>query len=593
MTQQFFPLELNGRFYLKDPKSKYPSTLIFIVRINDRKYKLAINAKVYPVQWNQSLQKAYISPILTNADNKNNSIVNQKIEEVKELFMSFKLYLCNIKAYNEELIAQSFNNIMKRQKKPNSTNKIDNIIKVIHDAVYNDGNTRQGTKDNYINKGLPALKFYIEHLKNDENINVDNFGYFTSEFFNAFGRYIYENYTQDSGEFYAVSTINSIIKYAKSAVILCARSKQFLTEATIATIKVRLFKDKSASNHIALRNDEVMLLYNYRAPNKQDEIIRDMFLLECTLGHRITDILRIDEHIQKTGDSYYAKMTPKKTPDKTIEVDILFEIAKKILIDKYKCKLPKFTKELINKNIKRIAKEAGIKGKEVLSYHYQRESEPTQIEKDRYNCISTHTGRRTFVTLLAARGWTYEEIKKYTGQTVKVVELYDKSTPMYNSIYKESLEKRPYEIVRLLSETKDQDTIIPTTLDDLLQILFREQDLLDLKDLKQNKVDLSTLEKTAQVKKYLEDIDRVRKYKQPLQEYYQTEPEMLKQRLVEILRTTTLIDPTYNLTRVLVTILQKLGVDCVYADNTYKYPNKAAWEAYLLVITNEKGVIIL
>ena len=172
------------------------------------------------------------------------------------------------------------------------------------------------------------------------------------------------------------------------------------------------------------------------------------------------------------------------------------------------------------------------------------------------------------------------------------MELYDKSTPMYNSIYKESLEKRPYEIVRLLSETKDQDTIIPTTLDGLMQILFREQDLFDLKDLKQNKVDLSTLEKTAQVKKYLEDIDRVRKYKQPLQEYYQTEPEMLKQRLVEILRTTTLIDPTYNLTRVLVTILQKLGVDCVYADNTYKYPNKAAWEAYLLVITNKKGVII-
>ena len=73
-----FPLELYGRFYLKTPKSKRPSVITFIIRFKSKQYKFATHTKVYPQQWNQSLQKAYISPILTNADNLNNSIVNQK-----------------------------------------------------------------------------------------------------------------------------------------------------------------------------------------------------------------------------------------------------------------------------------------------------------------------------------------------------------------------------------------------------------------------------------------------------------------------------------------------------------------------------------
>ncbi len=60
------------------------------------------------------------------------------------------------------------------------------------------------------------------------------------------------------------------------------------------------------------------------------------FLLECTLGHRITDILRIDQRLEHIGNKHYITISPKKTSNKRIEVDIIFDIAKKILIDKYK-----------------------------------------------------------------------------------------------------------------------------------------------------------------------------------------------------------------------------------------------------------------
>lgn len=593
MEQQFFPLELRGRFYLKEPKSKKPSQLIFITRIEGRIYKLAINAKVYPAQWNRALQKAYISPILTTADNENNAIVNQKIEEVKGLFALFKSYLCNIETANTKLITQLFNSTMRKPKKQEASNsKIDNIIKVIHNAVYNDATLSKGTADNYLNKGIPALEFYLSHLEKDEKKKVDSFDYFTTEFFNGFGQYIYDNYTHDNGKTYTISTINSILKYAKSAVVLCARTKQYLTEQHIASLKVRYFTDKSAPNHIALRDDEVMLLYNYKPKSELDEKVRDIFLLECTFGHRIADILRLDERIEEIGGKYYITISPKKTPQKRVEVGIVFDIAKRILIDKYHCQLPSVSKDAINKNIKRIAQEAGIKGEELQSYHYQGENQPQETKRPRYECISTHTGRRTFISMLVARGWNYEQISKFTAQTVKVVERYDQATNKYIDIYKDAVKNRPNEIVKYYDGSSDDIPAVSDDLGNLLQQLFAEKDLLDLKKLLENKVDISSLEKTAEVKKHLENISRAEKYRAALQKFYKEKPTGLKQRLVEILRITTLLDSERNLLRITVTTLQKLGLNCVYADGTYKYPGKVAREAYLLVITNKNGVII-
>ena len=52
------------------------------------------------------------------------------------------------------------------------------------------------------------------------------------------------------------------------------------------------------------------------------------------------------------------------------------------------------------------------------------------VEKERYNCISTHTGRRTFITALVLRNYTAEKIKYYSGhRDSRMVELYTKCSP--------------------------------------------------------------------------------------------------------------------------------------------------------------------
>ena len=321
--------------------------------------------------------------------------------------------------------------------------------------MINDTTISEATSKNYLNKGLRALKFYLDYYEEENKSKVTDFHVFTTEFFNKFSLYIYYNYLND-GEPYTVKTINSILKYAKSAIVLSARAGGFLSELELSAIKLRQFDDKSSDNHIALRNDEIMKLYRYQCENEKDEIIRDMFLLECTLGHRISDILIIDERIDKIDGNYYISIAPKKTPNKRVDVGLIFQIAKQILIDKYNCILPECSKDKINREIKRIAKNAGIEGEELQSIHYVGSSQPEEFKKPRYECIATHTGRRTFVSLLSARGWTYEKISKYTAQSTKMVEHYDKATSKYIDIYQSTLKKHPEDIVRLCSEHEER-----------------------------------------------------------------------------------------------------------------------------------------
>ena len=603
MKHQLFPKELHGRFFLKSPKSTRPSAINFLIRFNSKLVKLTTHLKIYPEQWNQILQKAYISPILNPIDNHNNSIVNEKIDEIKDRFNKFKLYLCNIEKPEDsevfKLIKEEFKDMARKKSKKEELNEFDDIVKVIHDTIYNDTTITTGTCDNYIKKGLPALKFYLSYLEKEENIRITSFKSFTTEFFTDFANYIHNNYTYGDGESYTITTINSLLKYAKSAIILSARAKKQLTEAEISSITIKLFTNKSAPNHIALRNDEVMLLYNYKATNKHDEEVRDLFLLECTFGHRISDILRLDQRLDKIGDKYYVTISPQKTPNKKIDVGIIFKIAKEILIDKYQCQLPSITKDKINKDIKRIAHEAGITGNELQSFHYQGEATPREFKRPRYECISSHTGRRTFISLLVARGWTYETISKYTGQSVKMVEHYDKATDKYIEIYKDSLANRPYEIVQLcdeknLNNNPKQDLNTPiTSMENILELLFHTKDLFTIEALNKNKVDVSALKKTAQITKFIEDINRAEPYKEQFLHFYKSQPEELKAELIKILRATILIDPKLNVLKIVVTTLQQLGLNCLYAHKTYKYTSQSARDAYILVTVTPEGNTII
>ena len=82
MTQEFL-LERKFHFNLRKPKGNKPTQIYFVVTIGGRQYKLTTSVKVYPDQWDNTLQVAIVSNTNSKLDNRNNKIANERLEQIK------------------------------------------------------------------------------------------------------------------------------------------------------------------------------------------------------------------------------------------------------------------------------------------------------------------------------------------------------------------------------------------------------------------------------------------------------------------------------------------------------------------------------
>ena len=245
-----------------------------------------------------------------------------------------------------------------------------------------------------------------------------------------------------------------------------------------------LLKDKTDDYKIALRDDEVLKLWNYQPKDNNDEIVRDIFLLNCLTGQRISDTEKVDDNLEDILDVTTIKLIQKKT-GKYLNFSIIFELAKEIL-NKYPNGLPKVNTQTLNYRIKEIAKEAGITGKEVVGR--QTKDGLNTTYKERYECITTHTGRRTFITLLKLRGWDDGKITMYSGhKDDRMVKRYTKikDTAAFERFNKTKKE-HPELLLRMVGESisnDDNKEFVLTTSNDILNYLFaldKSKELLPL-----------------------------------------------------------------------------------------------------------------
>lgn len=164
---------------------------------------------------------------------------------------------------------------------------------------------------------------------------------------------------------------------------------------------------------IALTWNELFLLYECKGLSKAQEIAKDFFCLECFTGLRFSDLARLkSENIKED----FIEIRTKKTKE------VLFvpiNVFVKEILDKYKGKYadsplpPVFANHTINAYIKECASIAGIK-EETMVEKFSGANRKVIIQP-KYAFISTHTGRRTFITLSHEKGMQIEMIMKITG----------------------------------------------------------------------------------------------------------------------------------------------------------------------------------
>ena len=160
------------------------------------------------------------------------------------------------------------------------------------------------------------------------------------------------------------------------------------------------------SENIALTENELDLFVNYynrikhRATVERD--VLTLFLLECLTGARNSDCKMFNEASISDGFLTYVS---KKT-------HTLTKVPVHRLVPLLISKMPKkeYSRVTMCRKIKEIAKNLGINKPERRMYRGKLKTRP------RYELISSHTARRTFISLLLDKGVPLSTVSKLAGQ---------------------------------------------------------------------------------------------------------------------------------------------------------------------------------
>ncbi|MBX0291707.1 phage integrase SAM-like domain-containing protein [Hymenobacter sp. HSC-4F20] len=148
------------------------------------------------------------------------------------------------------------------------------------------------------------------------------------------------------------------------------------------------------------------------------EKVRDLFLLQTWTGLRFSDVVRLaPEHIKSTKNGHRVRIDINKTGDYS---DIpLFPVAAEMLA-KYDGCPPVISNQKFNKFIKEVMALAAIATpslNEVISqFHYEATRKVT-VKKPKHCWISSHTSRRTFITLNIEVGTPQHYVMKWSNHT--------------------------------------------------------------------------------------------------------------------------------------------------------------------------------
>ncbi len=148
---------------------------------------------------------------------------------------------------------------------------------------------------------------------------------------------------------------------------------------------------------VVLTMEEIENLYNLKIENPTWEKIRDVFVSNCFMGLRISDLKTLkkeDFHIDNEGDYILEKENLKTKTKSEILIDgICLEILKK-----YDFQLPEFSDQYFNTQLKKLLKDKKLfEDKVIKKKRVNKEIKDYSVL--RREILSSHTCRRTFITL--------------------------------------------------------------------------------------------------------------------------------------------------------------------------------------------------
>ena len=370
-----------ANFYLKDPKAKKPSLVYLFFSFDNKRLKYSTGEKVLPKSWNPEKQRARLT--FTGADSIND-LLGTIDETAMEIYRNGKT---KKEKLSTDIIRERLNKALDKNQVADKTlyQYFDDYLEIKTAKIAPTTKRKLLTLQSMLKEFNPKLSFekigmgfyedFINHLltvKQHRNPTID-------KYIGALKSFLHWSVAR------GYNTNHESIKFSLAAYGL-----------------------KYEPSPIPLTGEELLKLAEHDfSKNLRLERVRDIYCFACYTSLRISDFKRVERaNIKKNMIVIHAQKTKSQ-----LEIPLIAQ--SRAILEKYNYKFPVISEQRFNDYIKEACKEAGICDEWMATYY--RGNKTIQKKAPKYEFITAHTGRDTFITIHLSKGTPPYVVMSYTG----------------------------------------------------------------------------------------------------------------------------------------------------------------------------------
>ena len=399
---------MKSSFHLKSPKGDKESLIYFSAYFKNESKKLIYSTgeTITPKEWNfKNRMPNDLSGRTTRADN--HRTINMQLNRYTDFYI--KIINRYIHA-EQEITVENIRNEFDKEFKKTKTGSRDFFA--VYDKFMTEKINDKTDKANSTStiKRYEYNKKLLQDFEESKDVKL-NFNQIDKKFYNTF-----INYCTNTKN-HSTNTLSRNIGLFKTfmnwAVLNRYTYKQDFQE--FKNIK------KEITDEVALSKEQVVEIFNFDFSNNQRlERVRDLFVFGCFTGMRYSNYSKI-----KKNDIIDSHIKVRDVKDNRKQLNIPLNDYSSYLLKKYDYRLPEISNQKFNEYIKEVIKIVGYT--EDIKKTSKLGNEIVETVAPFYKRVSSHTARRSFITIMKTKKVPDKIIMGFTGH---------KSLEVFNQYYK-------------------------------------------------------------------------------------------------------------------------------------------------------------
>jgi site-specific recombinase XerD len=405
---------MNSSFRLKYPNLEKKTLIYFTASFKNegKTFVYSTGEKINPKDWDFKNKRP-----LNLSGRKSEANTRRIIDSQISRYSNFFTELVNrYKSINEDLTIEKareeFNIEFKKVEK-----SINDFFK-IYDFFVNEKKEDQTDQANSLTtiSRYEYNKTLLEEFRDKTSYNI-RFNTINKDFYNAFIKFCVETRN------HSANTLSRNIGLFKTFMYWALLNKFTYND------EFKNFKNvkKFITNEVALTIEQVNEIKTFDLEDNQKLIrVRDLFVFGCSTGMRYSNYSKVKKNDVSNG---FINVIDVKDKSKSLSIP-LNKYSKEIL-EKYDYYLPAISNQKFNDYLKELFLK--MEYKEIVKKTMRYGNDIVESESPLYERISSHTARRSFITIMKNEGVPDKVIMSYTGH---------KSIEVFNNYYRPNQEHR-------------------------------------------------------------------------------------------------------------------------------------------------------